>query len=180
MDGIEPIVRWGAARLGGSCHAWGDARPDRALGCVDCDARFARARYSYQSHTMRALRAVAYPTNALQVRTLVAGERFRGCASLPLETDVTERLPVGVADGEQGVRFIDGPRRDRNGRGSRNRRARDKGNRRTSAPSDCNGLTVPDGPGDQRLGDVRDYRTCAARISSRFCRYSLRPISPRA
>ena len=35
-------------------------------------ARFARARYSYQSHTMRALRAVAYLTNALQVRTLVA------------------------------------------------------------------------------------------------------------
>ena len=46
MDGIA-IVRWGAARLGGSCHAWGDARPDRALGCVDCYARFARARYSY-------------------------------------------------------------------------------------------------------------------------------------
>ena len=22
MDGIEPFVRWGAARLGGSCHAW--------------------------------------------------------------------------------------------------------------------------------------------------------------
>ena len=53
------------------------------------------------------------------MRTLVAGEPFRGCASLPLETDVTERLPVGVADGEQGVRFIDGPRRDRNGRGGR-------------------------------------------------------------
>ena len=70
MDGIEPFVRWGAARLGGSCHAWGDARPDRALGCVDCDARVARARHSYQSHTMRALRAVAYLTNALQVKTL--------------------------------------------------------------------------------------------------------------
>jgi hypothetical protein len=64
----------GAARLGGSCHAWGDARSDRALGCVDCYARFARARYSYQSHTMRALRAVAYLTNALQVRSLVPGE----------------------------------------------------------------------------------------------------------
>jgi hypothetical protein len=63
-----------AARLGGSCHAWGDACPDRALGCVDCDARFARARYSYQSHTMRALRAVANLTDALQVRTLVASE----------------------------------------------------------------------------------------------------------
>jgi hypothetical protein len=74
MDGIEQFVRWGAARLGGSCHAWGDARPDRALGCVDCYARFARARYSYQSHTMRALRAVAYLTNALQVRSLVPGD----------------------------------------------------------------------------------------------------------
>jgi hypothetical protein len=59
----------GAARLGGSCHAWGDdARPDRSLACGDCDARFAHARYGYQSHTMRALRAVAYLTNALQVR----------------------------------------------------------------------------------------------------------------
>jgi hypothetical protein len=76
MDGIELFVRWGAARLGGSCHAWGDARSDRALGCVDCDARIARARYSYQSHTMRAVRAVAYLTNALQVRTLVAGEQL--------------------------------------------------------------------------------------------------------
>jgi len=74
MDGIEPFVRWGAARLGGSCHAWGDARSYRALGCVDCDARIARARYSYQSHTMRALRAVACLTNALQVRSLVSGE----------------------------------------------------------------------------------------------------------
>jgi hypothetical protein len=46
MDGIEQFVRWGAARLGGSCHAWGDARPDRALGCVDCYARFARRRAS--------------------------------------------------------------------------------------------------------------------------------------
>ena len=61
---------------GGSCHAWGDARPDRSLACGDCDARFARARYGYQSHTMRALRAVAYLTNALQVRTLVAGEQL--------------------------------------------------------------------------------------------------------
>ena len=73
IDGIA-IVRWGAARLGGSCHAWGDARPDRALGCVDCDARVARARHSYQSHTMRALRAVAYLTNALQVKTLCNAE----------------------------------------------------------------------------------------------------------
>jgi len=48
MDGIEPFVRWGAARLGGSCHVWGDARPDRSLACGDCDARFARARYGYQ------------------------------------------------------------------------------------------------------------------------------------
>ena len=62
---IRPL---GAARLGGSCHAWGDARPDRALGCVDCDARFARARYRYQSHAVRALRHVAYAANELPVR----------------------------------------------------------------------------------------------------------------
>src|SRR5271169_3862928 len=37
----------GGGEARGSCHAWGDARLDRALGCVDCDARFARARYSY-------------------------------------------------------------------------------------------------------------------------------------
>jgi hypothetical protein len=52
---------------------------------------------------MRALRAVAYLTNALQVRTLVVGEQFRGCASPglpPLEVDVGERPPVGVADDE--------------------------------------------------------------------------------
>ena len=61
---------------GGLAMHGGDARSDRALGCVDCDARIARARYSYQSHTMRALRAVAYLTNALQVRTLVAGEQL--------------------------------------------------------------------------------------------------------
>src|SRR5580692_9105647 len=62
---IRPL---GAAWLGGSCHAWGDARPDRALGCVDCDARFARARYRYQSHAVRALRHVAYAANELPVR----------------------------------------------------------------------------------------------------------------
>jgi hypothetical protein len=110
MDGIEPFVRWGAARLGGSCYAWGDARPDRALGCVDCDARFARDRYSYQSHTMRALRAVAYLTNALQVRTLVA--RHQSAARRPglsSKYDVRERLPVGVADNEAGVGLLDGP-----------------------------------------------------------------------
>ena len=106
MDGIEPFVRWGAARLGGSCHAWGDARPDRALGCVDCDARFARARYSYQSHTMRALRAVAYLTNALQVRSLVPGEEVcrRASSGLILEVDVGEPLPVAVADDEADAR----------------------------------------------------------------------------
>ena len=87
---------------GGSCHAWGDARPDRALGCVDCDARFARDRYSYQSHTMRALRAVAYLTNALQVRTLVARHQSsrRPPPRLILEIDLRERLPAGVADDE--------------------------------------------------------------------------------
>jgi hypothetical protein len=90
MDGIEPSVRWGAARLGGSCHAWGDARSDRALGCVDCDARIARARYSYQSHTMRALRAVAYLTNALQVRTLVQrGARATPTISAPATSTAT-------------------------------------------------------------------------------------------
>ena len=68
MGGIEQFVRWGAARLGGSCHAWGDARPDRALACGDCDARFARARYSYQSRAVRALRLVAHPANELPVR----------------------------------------------------------------------------------------------------------------
>jgi hypothetical protein len=113
MDGIEPFVRWGAARLGGSCYAWGDARPDRALGCVDCDARFARDRYSYQSHTMRALRAVAYLTNALQVRTLVARHQSsrRPPPRLILEIDVRERLPVGVADNETGVGLLGGPGR---------------------------------------------------------------------
>jgi hypothetical protein len=45
---------------------------------------------------MRALRAVAYLTNALQVRSLVAGER----------------PPVVIADDEAGVRFLDGPRAD--------------------------------------------------------------------
>ena len=62
------FVRWGAARFGGSCHSWGDVRPDRALACINCHAGFARARYSYQPHTMRTLRAVAYLTNELQVR----------------------------------------------------------------------------------------------------------------
>jgi hypothetical protein len=72
MDGIG---EGGEARE--VCHAWGDARPDRALGCVDCDARFARARPSYQSHTVRALRAVAYLTNALQVRKERLGRAVR-------------------------------------------------------------------------------------------------------
>jgi hypothetical protein len=68
-------------------------------------ALIARARYSYQSHTMRALRAVAYLTNALQVRSLVAGEEMRRRASseLVFEIDVGERLPVGIADDEAGV-----------------------------------------------------------------------------
>ena len=59
MMEIEQFVRRVAGWLGGSCHAWGDARSDRALACVDCYARFARARFGYQSHTMRALRAMA-------------------------------------------------------------------------------------------------------------------------
>ena len=58
----------GAARLGGSCHVWGDARPDRSLACGDCDARFARARYGYQSRAVRALRLVAHSANELPVR----------------------------------------------------------------------------------------------------------------
>ena len=114
MDGIEPLTPAGGRRgSGGSCHAWGNARPDRALGCVDCDARFARDRYSYQSHTMRALRAVAYLTNALQVRTLVARHQSsrRPPPRLILEIDVRERPPVGVADDEAGVRLFGDPRR---------------------------------------------------------------------
>ena len=91
-DGIQPVSSAGGRRgSGGLCQSWGDARPDRALGCVDCDARFARARYSYQSHTMRALRAVAYLTNALQVRTLVARHQSSRCLPprLVLEIDVS-------------------------------------------------------------------------------------------
>ena len=78
--------------------------------------RFARARYSYQSHTMRALRAVAYLTNALQVRSLVAGEEAcrREVSGLILEIDLGERPPVGAADDETlpiqlGVGGVDGP-----------------------------------------------------------------------
>ena len=54
---------------------------------------------------MRALRAVAYLTNALQVRSLVAGEEMRRRASsgLILEIHVSERLPLGIADDEAGV-----------------------------------------------------------------------------
>jgi hypothetical protein len=61
---IRPL---GSGEAGGSCYAWGDARPNRALSCIDCYAGFARARYSYQPHTMRTLRAVAYLPNELQV-----------------------------------------------------------------------------------------------------------------
>jgi hypothetical protein len=77
MDGIEQFVRWGAARLRGACHEWGDARPDRAWACIDCYGGFARARYRYQPHTMRALRAVAYLTNELQVRKERLGRAVR-------------------------------------------------------------------------------------------------------
>jgi hypothetical protein len=66
----------GAARLGGSRHAWGDARPDRALASIDCYARFIRARCCYQSHTMRAVWAVACLTNELQVN-FASGEKRR-------------------------------------------------------------------------------------------------------
>jgi hypothetical protein len=65
--------RVGAAALGELAVAVALAG-HRALGCVDCYARFARARYSYQSHTLRALRAVAHLTNALQVKTLCNAE----------------------------------------------------------------------------------------------------------
>jgi hypothetical protein len=85
---------------------------------------FARARYSYQSHTMRALRAVAYLTNALQVRSLVPGEEVcrRVSSGLILEVDVGERLPVGVADDEADVDFLNGPgRRESAGRHKRGR-----------------------------------------------------------
>jgi hypothetical protein len=68
MDGIGPFVRRGGGEARGSRHAWGDARPDRALACIDCYAGFIRARCCYQSHAVRALWAVAYPTNELQVR----------------------------------------------------------------------------------------------------------------
>ena len=110
---LNPSSAGGRRGSGGSCHAWGNARPDRALGCVDCDARFARDRYSYQSHTMRALRAVAYLTNALQVRPLVARHQSsrRPPPRLILEIDVRECPPVGVADDEAGVRLFGDPRR---------------------------------------------------------------------
>jgi hypothetical protein len=74
----------GAAR--GSCHAWGDARADRARACVDYYARFAGARCCYQSHTMRALWTVADLTNALQVKLRVAAR----------SPDISR--PVGDAD----------------------------------------------------------------------------------
>jgi hypothetical protein len=67
---------------------------------------------------MRALRAVAYLTNALQVRSLVAGEEAcrRESSGLILEIDLGERPPVGVADDETlpiqlGVGGVDGPGR---------------------------------------------------------------------
>jgi hypothetical protein len=80
----------------------GDARPDRAQGCVDCDARFARARYSYQSHTMRALRAVGYLTNALQVRTLVVGEQF-AAMRLPGLLSATSLMLLTLQGGIGGI-----------------------------------------------------------------------------
>jgi hypothetical protein len=56
---------------------------------------------------MRALRAVAYLTNALQVRSLVPGEEVcrRASSGLILEVNVGEPLPVGVADDEADARF---------------------------------------------------------------------------
>ena len=56
---------------------------------------------------MRALRAVAYLTNALQVRSLVPGEEVcrRASSGLILEVDVGEPLPVAVADDEADARF---------------------------------------------------------------------------
>jgi hypothetical protein len=73
---------------------------------------------------MCALRAVAYLTNALQVRSLVAGEemRRRSSSGLVFEIDVGERLPVSLADDEAppiqlGVGPVDGPgRREAAGR----------------------------------------------------------------
>jgi hypothetical protein len=98
MDGISTIRPLGAARLGGVLHhAWGDARPDRALACTDCYAGFARARYSYQPHTMRALRAVAYLTNALQVRRKRAGS---DCASPKVPFCLLCLARVDVPDGD--------------------------------------------------------------------------------
>ena len=50
---------------------------------------------------------------------LVAGEEMRRRAPAPLllEIDVGERLPVGVADDEAGVGFLDGPGRREVARG---------------------------------------------------------------
>jgi len=61
---------------------------------------------------MRALRAVAYLTNALQVRSLVPGEEVcrRVSSGLILEVDVGECLPVGVADDEADGPLLGGPR----------------------------------------------------------------------
>ena len=71
--GLNHSSAGGRRGSGDSYHACGDARPDRAVACIDCYAGFARARYIYQPHTMRALRAVAYLTNALQVRREMLG-----------------------------------------------------------------------------------------------------------
>jgi hypothetical protein len=72
-------------------------------------------------------------------RARVPGQR----ASMPVLDRVGERA------GKQG-RFLR-PRRDlgQRCRSGRFLDPRGVGNRRTSAPSGCNGLTVPDGPGDQ-------------------------------
>jgi hypothetical protein len=103
----------GGRRGSGGLAMHGMTRALIARWCVDCDARFARARYSYQSHTMRALRAVANLTNALQVRTLVARHQSsrRPASRLVLEIDVGKRLPGGAADSEARLLLVDRPGR---------------------------------------------------------------------
>jgi hypothetical protein len=95
MDGIDPFVRREAASSGGlAMHGAMRALIARWVALIAMLGLLELV-IATQSHTMRALWAAAYLTNALQVKTLCNAECFYPQAARLIDTDRSLFLKIG-------------------------------------------------------------------------------------
>ena len=105
FDVIEEMARRLGLTLDPSSAAPGRREARRTSAAAECTTGHARGGAGPSNRARAAAPAVRHIGG--DAPRLVAGEQLRRCATsrLPPEIDVGERLPVGVADDEAGVRF---------------------------------------------------------------------------